>query len=123
MELSIKEAVKIIRESDISKGKYNPKLAAAEMKVLDYIKSGWKVVPPKSWHKCYISDHKTYQNLQMLCISNGIKYEFYSDTLTFSVYCSDHKWKELATKVNIYVPDAERLPNDVTELMPIDDAS
>jgi hypothetical protein len=118
LELTVKEAIKIIQESDISKGKYDPKLAAAEMKVLECVKNGWKISPPKNWHHCYISDDTIISNLMVLFADHNVKTTIDEANHMLYAYCSNKKWKSILRNVCIYSTPIVPLPVDMTELKP-----
>lgn len=74
-------------------------LIDAERTILDAVKSGWKVVPPRSWHETYIWDNTVGRNMELLCSMQGLEYT-YKDGL-FRVKCEDEKYQEICRKVNI----------------------
>lgn len=72
----------------------------AERTIINAVASGWKVVPPRSWHETYIWDAVVGRNMELLCQMQGLEYSYSTDGL-FRIKCEDEKYEEICRKVNI----------------------
>lgn len=97
-DMDIITAVRKVRGKEPTKNYAD--LVDAERSILEAVKNGWKVVPPRSWHENYIWDETVGRNLELLCQMDGLEYAYDRDGL-FRVKCTDEKYQEICRKVNI----------------------
>lgn len=92
-------AVRRVRGQDGFWTKYD--ISEAERYIIEAVKNGWKVVPPKSWHEMYVWDVSLGRNLALICSMNGVQYTYDENDFIFRMKCDDFKYKELCRRANI----------------------
>ena len=97
--MDVISAVRRIRGQDGYWTKHD--ILEAERYVIEAIKAGWKVVPPRSWHETYIWDSNVAKNIGLLCSMYGVQYDYDEYSYVFKAKCDDKVWVEICNKVNI----------------------
>ncbi|MBP5595632.1 MAG: hypothetical protein J6Y02_09645 [Pseudobutyrivibrio sp.] len=73
----------------------------AERYIIDAVKNGWKVVPPRTWHEMYVWDLSLGRNLALICSMQGVQYTYDEKEMIFRIKADDRKYEEICKKANI----------------------
>jgi len=92
-------AVRRVRGQDGYWTRYD--ISEAEKYIIEAVKNGWKVVPPRTWHEMYVWDPSLGRNLALICSMNGVQYEYNEKEMIFRIKSDDRKYEEICKKANI----------------------
>ena len=92
-------AVRRVRGQDGYWTRYD--ISEAEKYIINAVKNGWKVVPPRTWHEMYVWDLSLGRNLALICSMQGVQYEYNEKEMIFRIKADDHKYEEICKKANI----------------------
>lgn len=76
-------------------------ISEAERFIIDAVKNGWKVVPPRTWHEMYVWDLSLGRNLALICSMQGVQYEYNEKEMIFRIKSDDRKYEEICKKANV----------------------
>lgn len=92
-------AVRRVRGQDGYWTRYD--ISEAEKYIIEAVKNGWKVVPPRTWHEMYVWDLSLGRNLALICSMQGVQYEYNEKEMIFRIKADDRKYEEICKKANI----------------------